>query len=140
MLDFYQELFQPLIEYDKSNHASLLHTLSVYVEHNASLAATAKALYVHENTLKYRLNKIRAMMNVDPGRLEDLTRISIGLKIGRLLKREEASVPCPPDASQRAETPGPRSPAVQPSEKKPFSKSRMEYARGSGDAAPESAS
>lgn len=82
--EYYMHLFAPLIEYDKSNNTVLLGTLFSYIENDASLTQTAKALYIHENTLKYRLNRIRALMNIDPSHLEDQLRISLGMKAGHL--------------------------------------------------------
>lgn len=89
--EYYTGLFAPLIEYDKGNNTVLLSTLFAYVENDASLTQTAKALYIHENTLKYRLNRIRSLMNIDPSRLEDQVRISIGMKIGLLSGLSEVS-------------------------------------------------
>lgn len=81
----YYSLFSPLIEYDKNNGSALLFTLFSYLENDASLGRTAKELYVHENTLKYRLNKIKAILQMDLKRLEDLCRLKIGFMIGRIL-------------------------------------------------------
>lgn len=94
--NYYQDLFSPLIEYDRNNHASLMQTLSMYIAHDASLSSTAKALFVHENTLKYRLNKIRSLMHIDPGKLEDQVRVSVAFKIGDILDLVE---PAPEDAA-----------------------------------------
>lgn len=83
--NYYLDLFSPLIEHDRNNHAALMQTLAMYIAHDASLSATAKALFVHENTLKYRLNKIRSLLHIDPGSLEDQVRVSVALKIGDIL-------------------------------------------------------
>lgn len=82
---YYADIFGPVLEYDKSNGAALMHTLETYMDHDARLGPTSKELYVHENTLKYRLNKIRALLDVDIGLPEVQSRISIGLKVGRIL-------------------------------------------------------
>mgnify|MGYP001205419207 CR=1 FL=1 len=84
---YYHDLFSALLDYDRSNKTTLMQTLESYIDHNAHLASTAKALFIHENTLKYRLNKIRSLINADIGLIEEQSRISIGLKIGRLLSR-----------------------------------------------------
>ena len=43
----------------------LLDTLYCYLKHNCSLAATADAMDIHINTLKYRMNKIRDLIHFD---------------------------------------------------------------------------
>lgn len=83
--NYYRDLFAPLLDYDRSNGTSLMHTLAAYIDHDTRLAATAKALFIHENTLKYRLNKIKTLLGMEIGQLEEQCRISIGLKIGRML-------------------------------------------------------
>ena len=55
--DYFDNLFLPVIDYDKSNHAKLMKTLEVYLNNNAKLSVAAKALFIHENTLKYRFRK-----------------------------------------------------------------------------------
>ncbi len=82
---YYRDLFAPILDYDRSNGTSLMHTLAAYIDHDARLAATAKALFIHENTLKYRLNKIKTLLGMEIGQLEEQCRISIGLKIARML-------------------------------------------------------
>ena len=45
--------------YDSVHETALYETLRTYVRQNGSMAETAKALYVHYNTIKYRLRMIR---------------------------------------------------------------------------------
>src|SRR6202030_2319654 len=54
-----------LIDYDSRKHAELVRTLSRYLECGGSYDATAAALSVHRNTLKYRLQRIREISGHD---------------------------------------------------------------------------
>jgi sugar diacid utilization regulator len=56
-----------LINYDASHGAQLVLTLSEYLECGGNYDATAKALLVHRNTLKYRLRRIREISGHDLG-------------------------------------------------------------------------
>lgn len=56
-----------LIDYDSRKHAELVPTLSQYLECGGSYDATAAALSVHRNTLKYRLQRIREISGHDLG-------------------------------------------------------------------------
>ncbi|AAU37301.1 MULTISPECIES: CdaR family transcriptional regulator [Basfia] len=47
------------------NNGVLLKTLLAWFENNMQTIATAKALYVHRNTLEYRLNKIADLTGLD---------------------------------------------------------------------------
>ncbi|WP_210605382.1 PucR family transcriptional regulator [Brevibacterium oceani] len=67
-----------------SGTGQLLKTVSAYVEFGASLEATAKALSVHPNTVRYRLRKITDAIGLDPTTSRDAFVIHIALVYGRL--------------------------------------------------------
>ncbi|MDP2965596.1 MAG: PucR family transcriptional regulator ligand-binding domain-containing protein [Pelolinea sp.] len=56
--DFCKEALGELIYYDKENGTDLLKTLKVYFDNNQNVDKSAKSLFVHYNTLRYRLNRI----------------------------------------------------------------------------------
>ena len=51
--------------YDAQNHTNLEHTAAVYIGQNLEVAAAAKALYQHPNTVRYRLGKIQKIMQLE---------------------------------------------------------------------------
>src|SRR5699024_12283077 len=61
-----------------------LKTVSAFVEFGSSLEATAKALSVHPNTVRYRLRKITDAIGLDPTTSRDAFVIHIALVYGRL--------------------------------------------------------
>ena len=74
-----------LREADRAGGLELSETLRAYLEHDRSLTRTAQALFIHKNTLLYRLGRIREILESD---LDDpderlLLRLSF-----RLLDRE----------------------------------------------------
>ncbi|ANE46563.1 hypothetical protein SY83_10065 [Paenibacillus swuensis] len=54
---FYMETFRELVSSHDGENSELLRTLCVYYENHCALAETAKQLYVHRNTVIYRLEK-----------------------------------------------------------------------------------
>lgn len=54
-----------LITYDRENKAELLNTLHQYLLCNSNLVKTSQALFIHRNTLLYRLNQIRDLLHKD---------------------------------------------------------------------------
>ena len=56
---------QRIREYDAQNHTSLEQTARVYVASSMEIAATAKALFQHPNTVRYRLTKIQKLMELE---------------------------------------------------------------------------
>jgi DNA-binding PucR family transcriptional regulator len=55
----------PLLDYDTRKNSELVNTLSHYLECGRRYDATASALCVHRSTLKYRLQRIRAISGLD---------------------------------------------------------------------------
>ncbi|MGI5935693.1 MAG: PucR family transcriptional regulator [Oscillospiraceae bacterium] len=62
---FCHEKILKLEQYDKSEDAELLSTLQVYLEHAKSLSKTAEILFIHRNTVRYRINKCKEIMQTD---------------------------------------------------------------------------
>src|SRR5699024_11033083 len=56
LFDFYEETIGKLIEHDTNNE--LLKTLKAYFNNDEVLKNTANDMYIHVNTLKYRIRKI----------------------------------------------------------------------------------
>jgi sugar diacid utilization regulator len=76
---FAEELLGPLMRYDAETRSELLPTLRGYLDCGAQVRATARALAVHENTIRYRLTRIAEVSAVDPNDLRSLldTRFAI---------------------------------------------------------------
>ncbi|HVL86150.1 MAG TPA: helix-turn-helix domain-containing protein [Pseudonocardia sp.] len=62
---FVQRWIGALLDYDRQRGANLVRTLSHYLDRGGSYEATARALIVHRNTLKYRLQRIRQITGLD---------------------------------------------------------------------------
>ena len=54
----------PLIEYDEKYHKNLLATLEIYLLTNCNYVKTAQLMYLHRNTLAYRMEKIRELLGL----------------------------------------------------------------------------
>ncbi len=62
---YYAHLLDPLRRYDGEHHGDLVKTLSAYLRHGGNAVAAAGALYIHRNSMRYRLARIRALLAVD---------------------------------------------------------------------------
>ena len=58
------QIYQSLFE--EEDREMFIHTVSSLFENNMNLAKTASTIFVHRNTLNFRLNKIKDLLNVDP--------------------------------------------------------------------------
>lgn len=59
------EGMQQLKEYDEQNHTDYMQTMKVYLDHERNVVETAEALFVHRNTLSYRVKKIEEITGLD---------------------------------------------------------------------------
>ncbi len=88
----YDELLQllryhlgELMDYDRENGTDLVNTLDVYLKNSRSISISAEQLFVHRNTLKYRINKAQELLNIN---LEDANicfNLILAFKIKRFL-------------------------------------------------------
>ena len=61
---FCQETLAPLMEYDSTHNASYVETLELYLKYDGSVQAVSEAMFTHRNTILYRMNNIRKLLNV----------------------------------------------------------------------------
>ncbi|WP_434778107.1 sugar diacid recognition domain-containing protein [Neisseria sp. Ec49-e6-T10] len=67
----------------QDNNGLLLKTLRVWFKNNLQMGATAKALYVHRNTLEYRLNKISSITGLRMDLLDDRLLLYIAVLLDK---------------------------------------------------------
>ncbi len=60
-----RRLLGPLQEYDAEHGADLVHTLTVFLEHNGAWRTAATALHIHVSTLHYRIGRIQHLTGRD---------------------------------------------------------------------------
>jgi hypothetical protein len=72
-----------LAAYDARRRTELLQTLERHLGDRGALAATARALYIHTNTLRQRLDRIEALTGLDLHN-EDLLSLELAVKLARL--------------------------------------------------------
>jgi hypothetical protein len=73
----------PLLDYDQRRGTDLVETLGAYYLHRANVAATARALHVHVNTLLKRLDRASSVLGLDWRQENDL-ELQLGLRLHQL--------------------------------------------------------
>ncbi len=81
--DFRDSVLTPLTEYDRHYSTELFITLRTYVDQGGSIKKTAAALFQHDNTIRYRLNKIRELLHMERDNDFD-TLVSIAMRLYQL--------------------------------------------------------
>jgi purine catabolism regulator len=60
-----QQTLTPVVTYDTRTGSDLAHTLRVYVECGGTMAAAADRLFLHRNSVLYRLQRIEELAGID---------------------------------------------------------------------------
>jgi DNA-binding PucR family transcriptional regulator len=74
-------VYAPLVEAG----SGLLETLTAYLDTSGSIEATGRRLFVHSNTVRYRLRRIAEVTNLSPADARDAYTLRLALTLGRLL-------------------------------------------------------
>jgi len=74
------DVYEPLLS---GGHA-LLDTLTTYLEQGSSLEATARLLFVHPNTVRYRLRRVAELTEYTPSAGRDGFTLWVAVALGRL--------------------------------------------------------
>ncbi|SHI75711.1 PucR family transcriptional regulator [Lutispora thermophila] len=89
LLELFEGLIKPITEYDRKNNSNLLETLICFVKNDASINNTAKELYQHSNTIRYRVDKIRELLGVKDNNIKFYEDINMIYKLYIMYNREE---------------------------------------------------
>lgn len=83
--NLYHETLDKLVEYDKSTDGELFHTLKAHIEGGCNITKTTDMLFVHRNTVKYRLKRIEEILEVDLDDAETQFELKLAFVIGKYL-------------------------------------------------------
>lgn len=88
-VEYYRGLLAPLEAYDREHHGDLVKTLAAYLRHGGNATRTADALFLHRNSLRYRLARIGALTGLNIEEAND----RLALQIAVLLEEDGSSTP-----------------------------------------------
>ncbi len=83
----FRDLIEPIEIYDRKHRSDLIRTLRVFFAANANASEAADRLYLHRNSLPYRLTRIQELTGLD---LKD-HRARLALQLGLLATTTERS-------------------------------------------------
>ena len=81
---FVEESLGPLAGDDVGEHADLRTTLSVLIDTNMNVAETARLLFFHYNTLRYRIAKLEKMLGPFTSDPELRLKLALALKVHQM--------------------------------------------------------
>ena len=81
---FMRQMVDPILKYDTQYHSELLETAIVYVTHYGNAQKAADVLFVHKNTIRYRLSKIAEILGFKEDDESFFEQLSVAIKLHQL--------------------------------------------------------
>jgi purine catabolism regulator len=81
---FCEEIIGPLAEYDQRQRGNLVQTIDAYFNFHGNVSQTAEALFVHRNTLLYRLERIQELTGQDLNQADMRLALQLALRLWNL--------------------------------------------------------
>lgn len=82
---FLQEIFKN--GRPESLDSEILRTIRVFFENNLNISETARKLYIHRNTLVYRIEKINRLTGLDITKFDDAATLKVALLVRKYTDR-----------------------------------------------------
>jgi hypothetical protein len=86
---FRASLLSPLLDYDADHGTELVRTLRVFLDCSGSWTRAAGAMFVHVNSLRYRMRRVEELTGLNLGSLADQAALLLALRLAdpRVLAR-----------------------------------------------------
>lgn len=76
----YRSTVGTIADYDRENQTEYLETIRTFFSQNYSINNTAKKMFIHYNTILYRLNKIKTLFGIDLNNEEERINLYVCLR------------------------------------------------------------
>lgn len=85
---FQQDMLGPLYMYDHLHNTDFVHFLRIFLEEEGSTNKISKKLYIHRNTVNYKIKKIEALLDVNLNHTFTRTNLNMALMIEDILSQK----------------------------------------------------
>ena len=82
--EFTDQVIGPLVAYDEQHRSNLVQTMDEYFNHHGNISQTAETLFIHRNTLLYRLDRIQELTGHDLNQANVRLAVHLALKLWQL--------------------------------------------------------
>lgn len=89
METYCNKVLEPLMIRDSDPNQVLMSTLEAFVENDGLINEAAKQLYVHRNTVTYRMDKIGSLLQMDFKKTNDLLKLKMVFTFRKFLKHKQ---------------------------------------------------
>lgn len=83
--NYYSETLEPLVIYDTMNGTEYVDFLKKFFDCNCSAKETSEKLFIHRNTINYKIHKIEEVLGCSLSEFEERASLYVALKIREIL-------------------------------------------------------
>lgn len=83
--NYCKNTLNPIIKYDNINNSQLVETLELYLDENCNITTTSEKLFLHRNTLRYRVKKIEELLDLDLHDFNQCIKLKIALEVKKII-------------------------------------------------------
>ncbi len=84
VVEFTDQVIGPLVLYDEQHRSALVQTIDAYFNHHGNISQTAESLFIHRNTLLYRLDRIQELTGHKLDQANMRLALQLALKLWQL--------------------------------------------------------
>jgi hypothetical protein len=99
---FRASLLSPLLDYDAGHGTELVRTLRVFLDCSGSWTKAAETMFVHVNSLRYRMRRVEELTGRDLGSLADQAALLLALRLADPALLARGGDPPEPPGDQRS--------------------------------------
>lgn len=82
--EYCRKTLGPLREYGRQQGIDLTGTIEAYLKNDGDYKKTAALLFTHENTVRFRITKAKALLGLENSHFQFIERVSVALKADQL--------------------------------------------------------
>ncbi|WP_042354221.1 helix-turn-helix domain-containing protein [Bacillus rubiinfantis] len=86
---YYKMSLKKIVDYDLAQNTKLAETLELFLLYNQNMRQTAAKMFLHENTIKYRINSIKKLVGDDYLTGEKAFELYLAIKIRDYLEKSQ---------------------------------------------------
>lgn len=86
MKKYSESILLPIKEYEKKHDIKLMSTLECFTDYEGNYKKIAEALYIHENSVRYRMDKIKEAVGNKEDKVSLYTKFNIAIKYNRMIE------------------------------------------------------
>jgi sugar diacid utilization regulator len=86
--NYCSDVLGPILENSNGKEMLLTEILEMYLSENCNITSTAEKLFMHRNTLKYRIKKIEEVLNCDLRNFEECLKVKVAIYANKVLKNK----------------------------------------------------